>query len=96
MSTAQDRQQDTTDLARGTGVNLLGNFGKISVAVAFIFASRVFGMEAVGLYVFAWSTIDVVSKLAIFGLDISIVKYITRSRLEESPGEVYKVLGDAL
>lgn len=96
MSTAQDRQQDTTDLARGTGVNLLGNFGKISAAIAFIFASRVFGMEAVGLYVFAWSTIDVVSKLAIFGLDISIVKYITRSRLEESPGEVYKVLGDAL
>ena len=79
MSTAQDRQQDTTDLARGTGVNLLGNFGKISAAIAFIFASRVFGMEAVGLYVFAWSTIDVVSKLAIFGLVMWVSAILRKS-----------------
>jgi O-antigen/teichoic acid export membrane protein len=96
MSTPQNRQQDTIDLARGTGVNLLGNFGRISAAVAFIFASRVFGMEAIGFYVLAWSTIDLVSKLAIFGLDISVVKFVSRSRLEHSPAEVYKVLGDAL
>jgi O-antigen/teichoic acid export membrane protein len=96
MSATEDRQQDTTDLAKGTGVNLLGNFGRISAAVAFIFASRVFGMEAVGIYVLAWSVIDLVSKLAIFGLDISVVKFITRSRLVEAPGEVYKILGDAL
>ena len=89
------RHEDARDLARGTGVNLLGNLGKLSTSVSFIFIGRVFGSDPLGLYLLAWSVIDFVSKLAIFGLDISIVKFITRSQLDKTPDEVYRTLGKA-
>ena len=91
----QSRHQDAIDLARGTGVNLLGNLGKISRPVTFMFAGRVFGAEALGLFLLAWSVVDFLSKLAVFGLDVSIVKYVTRHRLKEAPDEVYAALGQA-
>ena len=96
MSDRLNRHQDAMDLARGTGVNLLGNLGKISRPISFIFAGRVFGAEALGLFMLAWSVVDLLSKLAIFGLDISIVKFITRRQLEENPEKAYRTLGHAL
>lgn len=89
------RFQDAVDLARGTGVNLLGNLGKLTRPVAFVFAGRVFGEEALGLFFLAWSVVDTVSKLAAFGLDVSIVRFVTRRRLQEDPESVYAALGHA-
>ena len=95
MGPTSDRHQDAVDLARGTGVNLLGNIGKFTRPLAFVFAGRVLGAEAVGLFVLAWSVVDFLSKLAIFGLDVSIVKFISKRRLEETPGQVHLVMAQA-
>ena len=90
-----NRHQDAVDLARGTGVNLLGNLGKVTRPITYAFAARVFGAEALGLFILAWSVVDIISKLAVFGLDVSLVKFVTRRRLKENPEEVYAALGQA-
>ena len=43
--TDKSRHQDAIDLARGTGVNLLGNVGKFTRPITYIFAGRVFGQR---------------------------------------------------
>ncbi len=75
---ASETLRDATDLARGAAVNLLGTLAKISKAGFVFFAARWYGTQELGLYFLAYNAVDVLSKLALFGLDRSLIREAAR------------------
>ncbi|MFQ5701043.1 MAG: lipopolysaccharide biosynthesis protein [Acidobacteriota bacterium] len=74
----RDALRDATDMAAGATVNFLGTLARISKAGFVFFAARWYGTETLGLYFLAYGLADIVSKLALWGLDRSLIHSITR------------------
>jgi O-antigen/teichoic acid export membrane protein len=88
MSVSTEQQpetfRDATDLAKGAAINLLGAAAKVSKIAFVVFAARWYGTNALGLYFLAYNTADVLSKLALFGLDRSLIHETARRGAERN------------
>lgn len=77
--------KDALDLFKGLFFNVLGMILK-SGKVLFIFiAAHYYNATALGLYFLAWSTVDISSKLGLWGTDKNLVREI--ARLKTAPGK---------
>jgi O-antigen/teichoic acid export membrane protein len=84
MVDVKSNLSDARDLGKGLLYNLLGVLAKISKALFVFVAARFYGLEALGLYVLAWSVADISSKLGLWGMDKSLVRDIARFNTDRS------------
>lgn len=89
-------RKDAEEVVRGSGVNFLGNFGKLSKSLYFIIITRFVGAEVFGLYTLGWSLVDLVSKLGLFGLDRGVIRFVSQHRTEGDDAGAHRTLGQAL
>ena len=57
------------ELAKGVGINFLGNFLRFSRAFFFVAAAYLFGVENFGVYTIVWATADILLKFGTLGLE---------------------------
>lgn len=93
QETAAQQAQDAAVIAKGAGVNLLGSLAKVIKSTLFIFLTRLFGAEIFGLYILAWSVIDLVSKIGSFGFDKAILKFVVQHRTDRNEQAVRRTMG---
>lgn len=74
--------QDHRALAKGALVNTLGVFAKISRALFLVVFSRLLGSELFGLYMLAFAVQEVISKIAVMGLEQGGMRYASRLRAQ--------------
>jgi O-antigen/teichoic acid export membrane protein len=67
-------------VARAAAVNLVGMAARSSRALVTLFVTRVSGPGVFGLFTLALAVVDVVGRLALFGMDKSVLKFVPESR----------------
>ena len=87
---------DASVIAKGALVNFLGTMAKVIKSATFILLTRLFGAEVFGLYILAWSVIDLVSKVGNFALDKGVLKFVVEYRSDGHNEAVYRTLGHAI
>ena len=88
-----ENHKDAKDLVVGALFNLLGMIAKISKVLFVLLAARYYGTSALGLYFLAWSTIDIASKLGLWGMDRSLIRDIARFNVDRSESTKDKIFG---
>lgn len=86
---------DSSTLAKGAAVNLLGTLAKISRSGFTFFVTRVFGPQVFGLFTLATAIIDLVSRFTILGMDKSLLKFIPEVNNEQA-GHRHKIISSTL
>jgi len=76
------QRKDAEEVVRGSGINFLGNFGKLSKSLYYVVITRFLGAEAFGLYTLGWSLIDFTGKFGLFGLDRGVLRFVSQRRIE--------------
>jgi|GEM_PF-258097 len=90
------QRKDAEEVVRGSGVNFLGNFGKLSKSLYYVVITRFVGAEAFGLYTLGWSLIDLASKFGLFGLDRGVLRFVSQRRIEGDAAGAHRIVGQAL
>lgn len=67
-------------MAKAAAVNLAGMAARASRALVTIFVTRVAGPGVYGLFTLALAVVDIVGRLALFGMDKSVLKFAPESR----------------
>jgi O-antigen/teichoic acid export membrane protein len=80
--------QDHKQLAKGVLVNTLGVIAKGSRALYLIVFSRMLGSELFGLYMLAFALQEVVSKVAVLGLDQGAMRLVSSYWAKEKRSQV--------
>jgi len=93
---AAPQRADAVTLARGAGVNLLGNIGRLSRALAIILMARLFGAQTVGLFALASIFADLVSRFVAFGQDPTVVYHVARALADHDRERAARVVGSSL
>lgn len=96
MNKLQGKHKDTRDVARGAAVNFLGILARSLSFVFYVVLARLYGDEHTGLYLLAWATVDVGSKLTILGLDRGVLARVAMRRADGDGDGVYQIVGQAL
>lgn len=89
-------RKDAEEVVKGSGVNFLGNFGKLSKSLYFVLITRFVGAGVFGLYTLGWSLVDLVSKLGLFGLDRGVVRFVSQHRIDGDDAGAHRTVGQAL
>ncbi len=89
-------EQDHRKLAKGVLVNVLGMLAKSSRPLFLIIFSRFLGAEMFGLYMLAFATQEIVSKMAALGLDQGITRLVGRLRAQGRDTDVRAVVQKSL
>jgi len=92
-SLSQPNHKDAKDLAQGAFVNYLGMLAKVSKVIFLLVVVRVYGVTALGLYLLAWSAIDIASKFGLWGIDRSLIRDIARYNVDKSEQIKEKIFG---
>lgn len=96
-ATAEDaHRRDAEDVIRGSGINFLGNFAKVSKSLYFLIATRYLGAAGFGLYTLGWSLIDLLGKFGLFGLDRGVVRFVSRHHTGGEAEAAHRTIGQAL
>jgi len=82
---SDSEHRDAKDLVQGALLNYLGMAAKVSKVLFLFVAARLYGPQDLGLYLLAWSVVDIASKFGLWGLDRSIIRDIARYRRNDSP-----------
>ncbi len=90
------QRKDAEEVVRGSGVNFLGNFAKISKSLYFLIVTRFVGAGGFGLYTLGWSLIDLVGKFGLFGLDRGVVRFVARHHSDGDAQAAHRTVGQAL
>ena len=69
----------SAELKRGMFLNTIALFASNFRGVFTFLVARLLGAAALGTFLVAWATTDVLSKIAMFGLDNTIIAFIARS-----------------
>ena len=88
--------RDATDLAKGALLSYLGMAARVSRLLFLAVASRWYGPSALGNYLLAWAVVEMVSKLALGGIDRSLLWSIPRynhGRTSDTTPVVRGILG---
>jgi O-antigen/teichoic acid export membrane protein len=67
---------DSKTVAKAASVNLVGMAARSSRALVTLFVTRVSGPGIFGLFTLALAVVDIVGRLALFGMDKSVLKFI--------------------
>jgi O-antigen/teichoic acid export membrane protein len=89
-------EQDHRKLAKGVLVNILGMLAKSSRPIFLVIFSRMLGAEKFGLYMLAFATQEIVSKLAALGLDQGVTRLVGRLRAQGRDQDVRAVVQKSL
>lgn len=92
---AMSAASDSRTVARAASVNLLGMAARSSKALVTLFITRVAGPGVFGLFTLALAVVDIVGRLALFGMDKSLLKFVPEAR-DGGEERRYQVLGAAL
>ncbi|HZA37916.1 MAG TPA: hypothetical protein VE486_02130, partial [Candidatus Baltobacteraceae bacterium] len=68
-----------SELKRGAFVNTIAMLASNFRGIFTFLVARLLGPAALGTYLVAWATIELLSKIGLFGLDNTIVAFIARS-----------------
>ncbi|MFQ5677577.1 MAG: oligosaccharide flippase family protein, partial [bacterium] len=85
--------KDAKDLVEGALMNFLGMVAKISKVLFVFVAARIYGVNALGIYLLAWSVIDIASKFGLWGIDRSLMRDIARYNVDKSESTKAKLFG---
>lgn len=86
---------DSRTVARAASVNLLGMLARSSRILVTVFVTRVSGPGVFGLFTLALAVIDIVGRLALFGMDKSILKFVPE-RKDETQTHQHQVLSASM
>src|SRR5437763_15740155 len=81
---ARVRADDHVELKRGAILNTLAMLASNFRGIFTFLVARLLGAPSLGIFSMAWATTDIVSKIAVFGLDNAIMTFIARA---EAPGQ---------
>ena len=76
---ARIRPDDHVELKRGAILNTLAMLASNFRGIFTFLVARLLGAPALGIFSLAWATTDIVSKIAVFGLDNAIIIFIARA-----------------
>ncbi|NIR51348.1 oligosaccharide flippase family protein [candidate division KSB1 bacterium] len=85
--------RDAKDLIKGALINYLGMIAKVSKVLFIFVVARVYGPTALGLYLLAWSVVDIASKFGLWGIDRSLIRDIARFNSGDSEQTKAKIFG---
>jgi O-antigen/teichoic acid export membrane protein len=97
MESPQDQHADAKDITKGAAVNLLGEIAKGLKPAYLAVITRLYGVEAFGLYSLGWALIDLMSHLGTFGLDKGLIRFLPQHRKEKDPAAgAHEIIAAAL
>src|ERR1700730_10171739 len=67
------------ELKRGAFLNTIAMLASNFRGVFTFLVARLLGPAALGIFSVAWSTVDIISKIAVLGLDNAIITFIARA-----------------
>ena len=82
-------------MAKAAAVNLVGMAARSSRALVTLFVTRVAGPGVFGLFTLALAVVDIVGRLALFGMDKSVLKFVPEVRERGEQGR-YEVISSSL
>jgi O-antigen/teichoic acid export membrane protein len=82
---ATDVQHTKSELKRGALLNTLATIAANFRAIFTILIARLLGPITLGIFSVAWSCLDVVSKLAVIGLDDGVTTFVARANARRQP-----------
>ena len=82
---------DSRTVARAASVNLVGMAARSSRALVTLFVTRVAGPGVFGLFTLALAVVDIAGRLALFGMDKSVLKFVPESRERGEEGRYQTV-----
>ncbi len=92
----EGQRRDAEAVLKGSVVNILGKFGRLSKSLYYVVITRFVGAEVFGLYTLGWSLIDLVSKFGLFGLDRGIVRFVSQHHSDGDVEGAHRTIGQAL
>jgi len=88
-------ETDTSDLARGAGVNYLGYVARLGSRVPFLmFAGLLYGETRFGVYTFGITLVETVASISLFGMRQSLYKLMSDEVAET--GSAYRAIAHAV
>ena len=87
---------DIGDLTRGSLVTFVGKLGRLSRGAFLWVVTLLCGTEVQGLYSIAWGLVHTVNRVAHFGLERGVVRFLVAARRGDDDSEENVVLGAAL
>ncbi len=89
---------ESATVAKGALVNLLGTVGKVLVPISIIVIGRLYGAEALGLFVIASTLMESCTNLTVSGVNDGVLLFATRvlQSGKDEPGAVYPILANGL
>lgn len=73
-------EADTSDLARGAGVNYIGSVARIAPrAIFLVLAGRLYGQGGFGAYTFGITVVETVAAIALFGMKRSLFRFMSEA-----------------
>jgi O-antigen/teichoic acid export membrane protein len=83
-------------VVKGSLVNVLGRFGRLSKSLYYLVLTRFVGAEVLGLYTLGWSLVDLFSKFGLFGLDRGVIRFVSQRHSDGDAEGAHRVVGQAL
>lgn len=76
-------------VAKGAGVNLLGNIGKLLFPLYWVLLTRLFGPEVMGLFLLASVSLDIVGNITISGFNDGVLMFASRAQHGEPDQDAF-------
>ncbi|MSS71346.1 MAG: polysaccharide biosynthesis protein [Candidatus Latescibacteria bacterium] len=92
----EGQREDAEAVLKGSVVNILGKFGRLSKSLYYVVISRFVGADVLGLYTLGWSLVDLVSKFGLFGLDRGVVRFVSQHQSDGDAEGTHRTIGQAL
>lgn len=92
----KEQSEDQRDIIKGALVNLSGILAKSLNVIFFIFLGRFYGPAVTGLYLLSLATVDIISKLAILGLDRALITEGSKNLSADNEKGFYRAVSNAL
>ena len=93
---SEESRKDLRDLAGGGLVNFAGKFGR-SFRGAFLWVVTLLcGLEVQALYSLSWGLVSVLNRVALFGLNRGVVRFVVLARVARDEEEAERSVGTGL
>lgn len=92
----EGQRRDAEAVVKGSLVNVLGRFGRLSKSLYYLVITRFVGAEVLGLYTLGWSLVDLFSKFGLFGLDRGVIRFVSQRHSDGDAEGAHRVIGQAL
>jgi len=96
QTSREEMHTDIGDLTRGSLVTLVGKLGRLSRGAFLWVITLLCGTEVQGLYTAAWGIVSTVNRVAHFGLERGVVRFLTAARRSDGEDDESAVIGAAL